>query len=355
MDTDTLLLTRNDVAELLSVDECIDAVEHVFKLYGEGKTLPPKILGIHTTDGGVHIKAGILNLKRTYFVTKINANFPGNTNQYGLPTIQGIVVLCDGDNGRLLSLMDSIEITIIRTGAATAVAAKYLALTNAKIVTICGCGNQGKISLTALMKVRDIKKVFAYDIDECKTQNFQKEFINETEVVPITPIYLGNALMQSDICVTCTPSKHPFIDKGYIRPGTFIAAVGADSEHKQELYSDLLTTNKVVTDLTEQAASIGELHHAIRQEKISADHVYAELGEVVANKKPGRESDEEIIIFDSTGIALQDVAAAAIVYEKAMTKGMGIKMNFAETTKSSDISVKNQKTISSLMGFFPFK
>src|SRR5204863_7570503 len=106
----------------------------------------------------------------------INANFPSNSKQYGLPTIQGVTVVCDGVNGRLLSLMDSIEITIIRTGAATAVAAKYLALPDAKIVTICGCGNQGRISLKALMKVRQLKKVFAFDIDEVQTQNFSKNF-----------------------------------------------------------------------------------------------------------------------------------------------------------------------------------
>ena len=147
---ETLLLTRKDVAYLLSIDECIDAVENAFRLYAEGKALPPKVLGMHTNKGGFHIKAGILDLNRNYFVSKINSNFRDNMQDHGLPLIQGVIVVCDGNNGELLALMDSIEITILRTGAATAVAAKYLALDDASVITICGCGNQGKITLKAL-------------------------------------------------------------------------------------------------------------------------------------------------------------------------------------------------------------
>src|SRR3981081_3287752 len=141
----TLLLTRHDVAALLTIEVYIAAVEHAFKLYGEGKTLPPGILGVHAQDGGFHIKAGLLELDRSYFAAKVNANFPENVKQFGLPMIQGVIVLCDGENGYPLAVMDSIEITIQRTGAATAVAAKYLAGSDSKTVTICGCGNQGRV------------------------------------------------------------------------------------------------------------------------------------------------------------------------------------------------------------------
>src|SRR5215211_5438174 len=149
----TLLLKRSDIAALLSIEECMAAVEQSFRLYAEGKTAPPGILGIHARDGGFHIKAGLLELSRTYFAAKTNANFPQNMKRFGLPLIQGVIVLCDGENGYPLALMDSIEITIQRTGAATAVAAKYLARANSKVVTVCGCGNQGRISLRALKVV----------------------------------------------------------------------------------------------------------------------------------------------------------------------------------------------------------
>lgn len=123
----TLLITGSEAAELLNIEDCISAVEEAFKLYAQGKTAPPGILGVHARDGGFHIKAGIMNFgARNYFAAKINANFQQNRDT-GLPTIQGVIVLCDGDDGRILALMDSIKITIIRTGAATAVAAKYLA------------------------------------------------------------------------------------------------------------------------------------------------------------------------------------------------------------------------------------
>ncbi|HEV8285970.1 MAG TPA: ornithine cyclodeaminase family protein [Chitinophagaceae bacterium] len=351
-------MKRRDVTELLTIDECIVGVEQAFRLHAEEKALPPKVLGIHSKNGGFHIKAGMLGFERTYFAAKINANFPGNSKQYRLPTIQGVIVVCDAENGRLLALMDSIEITIIRTGAATAVAAKYLAPLNAKIATICGCGNQGRISLKALMKVRPLEKVYVFDIDEELAKNFCKSFSNELEVIPITKNELITSLRNSQIVVTCTPSKQPFIHTEDIMPGTFIAAVGADSEEKQELCPDLLALNKIVVDLAEQSATIGELHHAIEQKKITIAGIHAELGMIIAGKKPGRESDKEIIIFDSTGMALQDVAAASIVYEKALIKKMGTKLNFSEQENiehSSETVKNNKRNIDALKSWFPFR
>src|SRR5258706_11933062 len=166
----TLLLTGRDVAALLSIEECMVAVEHAFKLYGEGKTQPPGILGVHAREGGFHIKAGLLKLDRSYFAAKVNANFPENGKRNGLPTIQGVIVLCDAENGYPLALMDSIEITIQRTGAATAVAARYLARPDSQSLTICGCGNQGRVSLKALANLFPIKTVFAYDSEADQAQ-----------------------------------------------------------------------------------------------------------------------------------------------------------------------------------------
>jgi alanine dehydrogenase len=328
--TDTLLLTRRNVAQLLSIEECIAAVEQAFKLYGSGKALAPGVLGIYAKDGGFHIKAGILSLSRNYFVAKINANFPGNNKKYGLPTIQGVIAVCDGENGRLLALTDSIEITIIRTGAATAVAAKWLAKEKAKTATICGSGNQGRISLRAVMKVRPLEKVFVFDIDEIKAQQFAWDLSEELGISIEAVNDLKEAAMQSDICITCTPSKKYFLRREYISPGTFIAAVGADSEDKQEIEPSLLISGKIVTDITVQSATIGELHHAIKQGLTTVDDIHAELGQIIMGKKAGRESDEEIITFDSTGTALQDVAAAAIVYEKALRSKIGTSLNFSE-------------------------
>jgi alanine dehydrogenase len=326
---ESLLLSRHDVAQLLSIEECMAAVEQAFKSYASGDAPAPGILGIHAQNGGFHIKAGIMNFSKNYFVAKINANFPGNYKN-GLPIIQGVIAVCDAENGRLLALMDSIEITIIRTGAATGIAAKWLAQKDSKVVTICGGGNQGKISLMAVMKVRQLEKVFIFDIDENKAHQFAHELSEELNIT-IEPVNdLRKAVMQSDICITCTPSKKPFLFREYVSAGTFIAAVGSDNEDKRELEPSLLASGKLVTDITGQSATIGELHHALKAGIMKQSDVHAELGQIIAGQKPGRISDEEIIIFDSTGTALQDIAAAVIVYEKAMSRDYGMKMNFAE-------------------------
>ena len=323
MNNGTLILTRRDVAALLSIEECTEAVEHVFRLHGEGKTQTPGVLGVHAHDGGFHIKAGVLQLDRPYFAAKINANFPHNPKTLGLPTIQGVIVLSDADNGYPLAVMDSSEITAQRTAAATAVAAKYLARPESKTLTICGCGIQGSVSLRALRQLFPIEQVFAYDVDSTRSEKFANDLSAALGMAVKAVDQLEDAVLQSDICVTCTPSRQFYLKREHVAPGTFVAAVGADNENKQELDPRLLAASKVVTDLVEQCATIGELHHALDRKVMTKDQVHAELGEVVAATKPGRTSSDEIVVFDSTGMALQDVVASALVYEKAKQRGAG--------------------------------
>src|ERR1043166_3027250 len=152
-----------EVRDLLSLDECIAAVEQAFRLYGEGRADPPSVMSVHTANGGFHVKAGLLKLRRSYFAAKVNGNFPTNSKRYGLPTIQGVIVLCDAENGVPLAIMDSQDITSLRTAAATAVAARYLARHDSRVVTICGCGTQGKVQLRAISRIFQFQNVFAYD------------------------------------------------------------------------------------------------------------------------------------------------------------------------------------------------
>jgi ornithine cyclodeaminase/alanine dehydrogenase-like protein (mu-crystallin family) len=299
----TLLLGRADVERLLTPDACIGAVEDAFREHALGNIPAPGILGMHAPAGGFHVKAGFLG---DYFAAKINANFPGNI---GLPTIQGAVILFDAVNGRPLAIMDSISITALRTAAASAVAAKYLARDECDALLICGCGGQAVSQLQALLRVRKPRRIFAYDRDRSRAAAFAARF--GAKMVED----LADAARSSDIVVTCTTAHKYFIKREMIRPGAFIAAVGADNEHKQEIDPRLLAESKVVTDLTEQAARIGDLHHAIDAGVMSAADVHAELGEVIAGRKPGRERADEIIVFDSTGTGLQDVAAAVATYK----------------------------------------
>jgi alanine dehydrogenase len=319
----TLLLTRGDVRALLSLDECIEAVEAAFRLHGEERIPHPGVLGMHVADGGFHIKAALLPRSRSYFAAKVNGNFPGNPQRFALPAIQGILVLADADNGEPLAVMDSMEITLLRTGAATAVAAKYLARPESTVAAVCGCGNQGRIQLRALSRVLGLTRAFAWDVDPVRARACANELSGELGIEVIATADLAAAVSASDVCVTCTPSRVPFLRSEFLRPGTFVAAVGADSPEKQELDGSVLATSKVVVDVLAHCESIGELRHAIGAALMTRDSVHAELGQVVAGRRSGRASAAEIIVFDSTGTALQDVAAAAVAYEKAIRIRVG--------------------------------
>ena len=324
----TLLLTRKDVSHLLTLDECITAVESAFRQHGLGRTPEPKVLGMPSEDGGFHLKTALLTLGSPYFAAKLNGNFFHNRERFAMPNIQGLLVLADAVNGYPLAVMDSIEITILRTGAATAVAAKYLARPDSRVVTICGWGNQGRVQLRALARVVSVEKAFAFDLNTEQARKFSSELSQELDIEIEAVADLSAASRKSDICITCTPAKRFLLGKEDIIPGTFVAGVGADNEDKQELDPQLLASSKVVADIREQCAEIGDLHHAVRAGLMRVDDIHAELGEIVAGRKPGRTSNEEITIFDSTGTALQDVAAAAAVYERAVREGMGTRFQF---------------------------
>ena len=205
--TGTLLLTRSDVRDLLGWDECIAAVESAFRLHAEGKSLPPGVLGVPSRGGGFHVKAAGLDLGRLYFAAKTNANFADNPALRGLPAIQGVVVLCDGDDGRLLAVLDSIELTIRRMAAATALAARWLARPDAEVVTVCGCGQQGRAHLRALARVLPIRRAYAFDRDAAAARACADDLGAELriEVTPVTDHV--EAVGKSDVCVTCTPSR----------------------------------------------------------------------------------------------------------------------------------------------------
>ncbi len=324
----TLALTAADVERLLPWDACISAVEEAFRLHAEGRSLQPGVLGVRAKDGGFHIKAAGLALSRTYVAAKCNANFPDNPSRRGLPTIQGVIVLCDAEDGRLLAVMDSIVVTIRRTAAATAVAARRLARSDSSTIAICGCGQQGRAHLRALVRVLPLRRARAFDRDPAVSAAFAREMAGELGIDVAAVPTASDATQPSDVCVTCTPARTPFLRLEDVRPGTFVAAVGADSESKQELFPDLLAAATVVCDVRAQCAEMGDLHHAIAAGVMTERAVPAELADLVSGRAPGRRTRDEITVFDSTGTALQDVAAAALVYERAQAEGAGITLAF---------------------------
>ena len=318
----TLLLSASDVTRLLELKDSIVAVEEGFRVLGEGRVPPPQILGVHSDEGGLHIKAAVWNDDRKLFIVKANSNFPANHRKYGLPTIQGVIVVSDATNGQLLALVDSIEITAQRTAAASAVAAKYLARSDSKTLAVFGCGRQGIMHVRALAAVLPITTVYAHDPSDDAFQRFTAG-ISDLHLAIRRANRVEDATRAADVIATCTPSTGFFIRAADIRPGTFIAAVGADNEHKHEIDPELLSRSTVVVDNLQQCATIGDLHHALEAGTMIRGSVHAELAEIVCGRKAGRTSDREITVFDSTGIAIEDAAATAYVLQKAIASGIG--------------------------------
>ena len=314
----TLILTQSDLRGLVARADYLQAVEDGFRASAEGRASSPAPLHIEADGGGLHGKGASLIGERTYLAVKVNSNFPANARLGELPTIQGALFLFDGSNGALLAIMDSIELTVMRTAAATALAAKYLAREDARTLTICGCGVQAGAQAAALSDVRAFERGFAWDSDETRARNFATEMTVRLgfpfEVSPSLP----EGTLASDVIVTCTTASSPFLDVGMVAPGSLVAAVGADSPTKNEVTPALMAKGSVFADVTGQAVVMGDLHHAITSGAMRADEVRGELADLVSGLVPGRTSDEEIIVFDSTGTAIEDVASAAFAYERAL-------------------------------------
>jgi alanine dehydrogenase len=311
----TLILKRADVAALMAPADWLQAVETGFRAAAAGAAHAPSPMAIAGTGGAFHAKGASLQLGRTHVALKLNGNFPDNPAARGLPTIQGAILLCDGETGSLLAIIDSIEVTLRRTAAATALAARFLARPDSAAILICGCGAQGRAHLAALRDVLPLRQCFAWDRDPDRAREFAADL--SEPALSVEAVGSLAAARRSDVVATCTTARIPFLDAGHVRPGTFVAAVGADSPEKSEVTPALMAKALVVTDLTDQCAAMGDLRHAIHAGAMGCDDVHAELAELVAGRKAGRTSGDEVTLFDSTGTALQDVAAAALIYERA--------------------------------------
>lgn len=321
----TILLARHDIANLMAPRDYLEAVEAAFLASKRGLAIAPPPLHLDGVGGGFHAKAATISEKRAYAAIKLNANFPDNP-ALGLPTIQGLVALFDARNGALLALMDSIEITLRRTAAATALAARCLAAREKVTLTMCGCGGQAMAQLEALAEIVTITQIYAFDLDFAKAQAFAE--VGSQRGFPIEAVReLSAATRESGIIVTCTTARAPFLDVGHVRPGAFIAAIGADNPGKSEITPALMARAKVVVDALDQCASMGDLHHAIKAGAMTKDHIYAPLADVIAGDVSSRPDPTDIVIFDSTGTALQDVSSAACAYERAIAGNLGAKID----------------------------
>lgn len=319
---ETLILTRGDIAGLMTPGDYLDGVEQGFRALGIGRTISPSPLHLVLPTGGVHAKAALLT-DAGLAAVKVNANLPRNPVLYGLPTIQGAIMLIDAENGCLLAIMDSIEITLQRTAAATALAARHLALPGASRLCLIGCGAQAGPQIQALLNVLPIRELRLWDLNAEQARRLAADLGSHSELAVRIEHHLDAAVKDADVIVTCTTARQPFLTGSHIAPGAFIAAVGADSPEKNEISPKLMGMSKVVVDVLQQCAIMGDLRHAVAAGAMTTAGVHAELAQLVLGEKPGRKSAEDIFIFDSTGTAIQDVAVAATVYARAKAAGTG--------------------------------
>lgn len=329
MISNTLLLSNSDIRKLITLKEAIAAVEEVFLAYANGEIQLCPLIHADVEVGEFHIKAGGYNKGLSqYFTTKINGGFFSNASSQNLPNILGLIVLNSIENGFPLAVLESSTITAMRTAAATGVAAKYLADPQSTVATICGCGNQAYWQLQALKEViPSIEKVYVFSQDLDKSHIFAKKMSEKLRIELSPTNDLQSALKISQICITCTPSKKYIIEKEMLPQDIFIAAVGADSPDKQELDPLIFKEAKVVADVKEQCAMVGDLHHALRL-NITDQSKVIELGEVLLKGILKKEDRKGVIVFDSTGTAMQDTALASIVYKKALKEGLRNSFQF---------------------------
>jgi alanine dehydrogenase len=313
-----LVLTRAEVESLITLRDAIAAVEEAFSdlARGEAMLFPVIRERVDPYGGFFGVKAGYLASRRCLGYK--GGGFWASNREKGLAGHQSVILLYDPETGFPKAAIDGNYITVIRTGAVGAIAARCLARKDSRKAAMIGTGVQGAIQLAGLREVLPIEEVRCYDRDPGASRAFA------AKVGATACETAAEAIAGADVVVTATPSFQPIVEDAWIRPGMHISAFGADTRGKQELDAKILTRAKVVADYLPQSREIGECQHAFRDGRM--DRVHAELGEILTGRKPGRESAEEITLFDATGIALQDLAVAARAYEAAMARGVGTRV-----------------------------
>jgi alanine dehydrogenase len=322
---EVLWLDQEEVKSVVDMHSDMSVVESAFRQHGLGKVqMPPKSYLYYTTYGGdLRTMPAYLEEEDITGVKIVNVH-PGNPTR-GLPTVMALIVLISPETGAPVAILDGTFLTNIRTGAAGGIAAKYLARKDSKVIGLVGAGNQARTQLEALLEVfePELVKITSRSSESCI------KFIEDMKSISLCEIRYEDSIQKvcaCDILVTTTPTRKPIVKAEWIPEGTHINAIGADAVGKEELDPELLIRSKIIVDDMVQALHSGEVNVPLSKHYISENDIHAELGEVIACLKPGRTSDEEITIFDSTGLAIQDVATAHMVYEKAVKKGLGRKV-----------------------------
>jgi alanine dehydrogenase len=308
----TLLLDRKAVNNLMNMPDVLNVVEEAFRLWGEGKGNMPAKAYLLVERGD--FRAMPAALPGCAGIKWVNAH-PQNQSR-NLPSVMAVMIYNDPETGYPLAIMDATEITAYRTGAAAAIASKHLARSDSHILGIIGAGCQAYTQILAHAELFNLSSINAFDISEAAVN----KLISSLPKIPIRSVSIQDAV-RSDILCTLTPSRKPIVNTEWVIAGTHINAVGADAAGKEELDPSILNEAIVVVDDIRQASSGGEINVPIQKGIYSINKVYGTLAELVTGKKKGRRDDKVITVFDSTGIAIEDIAVAKLLFEKAQKAG----------------------------------
>jgi alanine dehydrogenase len=327
-ETPVVLLSGRDLQRVLRPERAIAALREAYAALADHRGDQGRSVGFNVEGGSIHVKSGLLPGSHLAFASKLNVNLPDNTRLRGLPTIQGVVVVSDTKDGRPLAVMDSVALTGIRTAATAALAAQYGARKNSTRAAIIGCGVQARYQLEALHSVFALSSVRVFDIDAARAEAFAAA--HSKSGCTVTPADSPRAAVaEADICITCTTSRSPVLTEDLDLNACFVAGVGADNPEKHEIAPSLLCRARILVDDVEACASGGDLNHALRSGVLSKGRVHADLAELASGRKQGRVSADELVIFDSSGSGVQDVAAAWAAYQEAVRTDAGLRFDLS--------------------------
>ncbi len=327
---ETLLLDYEDVEENAEMAEVIVAVEEAFDAYEADRVQMPakSYIELPEYNGDFRSMPAYMDAGEwdAAGIKWVNVH-TDNPEEYDLPTVMGTMIYSDAENAFPLAIMDGTSLTQKRTGAAAAVATDHLAVEDASSLGIVGAGVQSYTQLEAISTVRDIETVIVSDKREKAIERFVGRFGDEFDVREGSIAEAASC----DVLSTVTPVRSPIVSADDLGEDTHVNAMGADAPGKSELDADILTAAKLVIDDYEQCTHSGEINVPWSEGILSAEDIYGELGEIVADKRPGRTSEDGVTVFDSTGLAIQDVATAHVVYERANENDNGTPFGLVDT------------------------
>lgn len=322
-----LILNRNDVISVLTMKDCMNVVEKAFAELSNGTAVLPLRIGITPPDGlALYMPAYLKEMGA--LACKVVTVYKNNPSKYNIPTTIGKVLLQDPETGNVICIMDGGYLTAVRTGAASGVATMLLARkSDGQTAGIYGAGVQAKMQLWAVAEARKLSKALVYDVSAEATTKFAEEMSKKLNL-DVIAVSNPNLLTETDIICTATSSSAPLFDGNKIKKGTHINGIGSHTPNARELDTAIIKRSKFIGDSKEACfKEAGDIMIPITEGVINAEHFYAEIGEIIAGKKTGRTNDDEITIFKSNGLAIQDAATAKLIYDIAIKSGIGTQVD----------------------------